>query len=146
MFSKFPQKLTAPFGLLGDEAKLAFPSQPGGISKLWTVRVRTCSSTGASWWLTVEAEYLGEGLVLGTGRRYICEVGRLADGYEQYFILFDSASDVFSLITPHQSQSFATAPETCSSSKCSTENSTGSPRECRYPHPRRLRQAIHSPH
>ncbi|KAJ3548434.1 hypothetical protein NMY22_g1266 [Coprinellus aureogranulatus] len=68
MFSKFPQKLTAPFGLLGDEAKLAFPSQPGGISKLWTVR--NISERDSYW--------------------------------DQYFILFDSASDVFSLITPHQ--------------------------------------------
>jgi hypothetical protein len=34
MFSKIPQKLTAPFALLGDEAKLAFRSQPGGIHKL----------------------------------------------------------------------------------------------------------------
>jgi hypothetical protein len=37
MFSKFPQKL--PFNLLGDEAKLAFRSQPGGITKLATTRV-----------------------------------------------------------------------------------------------------------
>lgn len=40
MFSKIPHKFSAPFGLLGDEAKLAFPTQPGGISKLATVRVR----------------------------------------------------------------------------------------------------------
>jgi hypothetical protein len=39
MFSKLPQRLSAPFGLLGDEAKLAFPSQPGGIVKLWATRV-----------------------------------------------------------------------------------------------------------
>lgn len=39
MFSKIPQRFSAPFGLLGDEAKLAFPSQPGGITKLFTVRV-----------------------------------------------------------------------------------------------------------
>lgn len=40
MFSKIPTKLSAPFGLLGDEAKLAFRSQPTGISKLATSRVR----------------------------------------------------------------------------------------------------------
>jgi len=39
MFSKIPQKFSAPFGLLGDEAKLAFPSQANGIAKLFTVRV-----------------------------------------------------------------------------------------------------------
>ena len=37
MFSGFPQKI--PFNLLGDEAKLAFRSQPGGIAKLATTRV-----------------------------------------------------------------------------------------------------------
>ena len=40
MFSRLPQKFSAPFGLLGDEAKLAFPTQPGGILKLAAVRVR----------------------------------------------------------------------------------------------------------
>ncbi|KAF5324653.1 hypothetical protein D9611_004387 [Ephemerocybe angulata] len=68
MFSKLPQRFTAPFGLLGDEAKLAFPSQPSGIAKLW--QVRNISERDSYW--------------------------------EQYFVLFDSASDVFSLITPHQ--------------------------------------------
>jgi hypothetical protein len=38
MFSKLPQSFTAPFEL-GDGAKLAFRSQPGGISKLATTRV-----------------------------------------------------------------------------------------------------------
>ncbi|KAG6878097.1 hypothetical protein C0992_008585 [Termitomyces sp. T32_za158] len=38
MFAKLPQRFTAPFGILGDEAKLAFPSQPGGITKLATTR------------------------------------------------------------------------------------------------------------
>lgn len=37
MFSKLPQKI--PFNLLGDEAKLAFRSQAGGITKLATTRV-----------------------------------------------------------------------------------------------------------
>ncbi|KAF5387064.1 hypothetical protein D9615_001793 [Tricholomella constricta] len=67
MFAKLPQRLTAPFGLLGDEAKLAFPSQPGGIAKLATTR--HIPETDPYW--------------------------------NQYFVLFDSASDVFSLITPH---------------------------------------------
>ncbi|KIM48882.1 hypothetical protein M413DRAFT_89117 [Hebeloma cylindrosporum] len=67
MFSKIPQKFSAPFGLLGDEAKLAFPSQANGIAKLFTVR--NIPAADAYW--------------------------------EQYFILFDSASEVFSLITPH---------------------------------------------
>ena len=43
MFPKIPQRFSAPFGLLGDEAKLAFPSQPGGITNLFTVRVCTTS-------------------------------------------------------------------------------------------------------
>ena len=40
MFANFPQKLTAPLGLLSDEAKLAFRSRPEGISKLISTRVR----------------------------------------------------------------------------------------------------------
>ncbi|KAG6849590.1 hypothetical protein H0H93_007175 [Arthromyces matolae] len=67
MFAKLPQRFTAPFGILGDEAKLAFPSQPGGIAKLASTRH-----------IPEKDEY-----------------------WQQYFILFDSASDVFSLITPH---------------------------------------------
>jgi hypothetical protein len=39
MLGKIPRRLTAPFGLLGDEAKLAFSTQPGGVAKLATVRV-----------------------------------------------------------------------------------------------------------
>ncbi|KAG6861725.1 hypothetical protein C0995_012729 [Termitomyces sp. Mi166 len=67
MFAKLPQRFTAPFGILGDEAKLAFPSQPGGIAKLATTRH---IPENDSYW-------------------------------QQYFVLIDSASDVFSLITPH---------------------------------------------
>lgn len=37
MFAKLPQKL--PFNLLGDEAKLAFRSQQGGIARLAATRV-----------------------------------------------------------------------------------------------------------
>ncbi|KAG5652956.1 hypothetical protein H0H81_002964 [Sphagnurus paluster] len=69
MFAKLPQRFTAPFGLLGDEAKLAFPTQPGGIVKLATSRVQHIPESDSYW--------------------------------NQYFVLFDSASDVFSLITPH---------------------------------------------
>lgn len=43
MFAKLPQKLTAPLGLLSDEAKLAFRSRPEGISKLISTRVRLSS-------------------------------------------------------------------------------------------------------
>jgi len=40
VFSKIPQRLTAPFGLLPDAEKLAFRREPGGLQKLATVRVR----------------------------------------------------------------------------------------------------------
>ena len=40
VLSKLPQKLSSPFALLGDEAKLAFRSQPSGIAKLASTRVR----------------------------------------------------------------------------------------------------------
>ncbi|OBZ75188.1 Hid-1 family protein P27G11.12 [Grifola frondosa] len=65
MFSKFPQKITVPFNLLGDEAKLAFRSQPGGIAKL--AATRNIPESDSYW--------------------------------DQYVLLFDSASDVFSLIS-----------------------------------------------
>ncbi|KAF4576865.1 hypothetical protein EYR36_000537 [Pleurotus pulmonarius] len=78
MFAKFPQKFAAPFGLLGDEPKLAFRSQPGGISKLATAR--NIPETDSYW--------------------------------DQYTVLFDSASDVFSLITPNDiRRALAEAPE-----------------------------------
>ncbi|KAG7452752.1 uncharacterized protein BT62DRAFT_958767 [Guyanagaster necrorhizus] len=67
MFSRIPQKLASPFGLLPDEKKLGFRSQPGGLSKLATVRNIPESDT---YW-------------------------------DQYISLFDSASEVFSLITPN---------------------------------------------
>jgi hypothetical protein len=41
VLSKLPQKLSSPFALLGDEAKLAFRSQPSGITKLASTRVRS---------------------------------------------------------------------------------------------------------
>ncbi|KAF8803522.1 hypothetical protein BYT27DRAFT_7195356 [Phlegmacium glaucopus] len=78
MFSKIPQRFSAPFGLLGDEAKLAFPSQPGGITNLFTVRNIHASDP---YW-------------------------------DQYFVLFDSPSEVFSLITPHHiRRALSDAPE-----------------------------------
>ncbi|KAI0318359.1 high-temperature-induced dauer-formation protein-domain-containing protein [Amylostereum chailletii] len=64
---KIPQKLSAPFGLLGDEAKLGFRSQPTGIAKL--ASTRNISESDAYW--------------------------------DQYLVLFDTPSDVFSLISPH---------------------------------------------
>ncbi|TDL27208.1 hypothetical protein BD410DRAFT_835524 [Rickenella mellea] len=64
MFSNLP-KLTAPFGLLGDNAKLAFRTQPSGIRKL--SEVKNISDTDTYW--------------------------------DQYVLLFDSPSDVFSLIS-----------------------------------------------
>lgn len=67
MFAKLPQTLTAPFGLLTDEAKLAFRSRPQGISKLYTTR--RIAETDSYW--------------------------------DQYFTLFDTPSDVFSLISTH---------------------------------------------
>ncbi|KAF9818909.1 hypothetical protein IEO21_02447 [Rhodonia placenta] len=65
MLASFPQKITVPFNLLGDEAKLAFRSQPTGIAKLATTR--NIPATDSYW--------------------------------DQYVTLFDSASDVFTLIS-----------------------------------------------
>ncbi|KAI0362682.1 hypothetical protein OH77DRAFT_1500300 [Trametes cingulata] len=65
MFTKLPQKIPDPFNLLGDQPKLAFRSQPGGIAKL--ASTRNISERDSYW--------------------------------EQYVVLFDSASDVFTLIT-----------------------------------------------
>ncbi|KAI0684267.1 high-temperature-induced dauer-formation protein-domain-containing protein [Cytidiella melzeri] len=76
MFAKLPQKI--PFNLLGDESKLAFRSQPGGIAKL--AAVRHISDTEWYW--------------------------------DQYFVLFDTASDVFTLISPHDIRhALSDAPE-----------------------------------
>ncbi|KAI0262890.1 high-temperature-induced dauer-formation protein-domain-containing protein [Gloeopeniophorella convolvens] len=78
MLSMLPQKLSAPFGLLGDEAKLAFRSQSTGISKLASTRN---IAEGDSYW-------------------------------DQYTVLFDSASDVFSLISPQDiRRALVEAPE-----------------------------------
>ncbi|KAI6111519.1 high-temperature-induced dauer-formation protein-domain-containing protein [Pisolithus croceorrhizus] len=78
MFAKLPLKLTAPFGLLTDEAKLAFRSKPEGISKL--VSTRHIPENDSYW--------------------------------DQYFTLFDTPSDVFALISPHDiRRAFLDAPE-----------------------------------
>ncbi|EMD38619.1 hypothetical protein CERSUDRAFT_113798 [Gelatoporia subvermispora B] len=65
MFSNLPQKITVPFNLLGDEAKLAFRNQSGGIVKLSSTR--NISESDSYW--------------------------------DQYVTLFDSASDVFTLVS-----------------------------------------------
>jgi hypothetical protein len=106
MFSKIPQKLTAPFGLLGDEAKLSFRSQPTGILKLTSTRVRPAS------FMLILADF--RNLFIRTslktmhiGTRYVSAIYLLvvnSHGGSQYIQLFDSASDVFSLITPHDSR------------------------------------------
>ncbi|KZT11488.1 uncharacterized protein LAESUDRAFT_692396 [Laetiporus sulphureus 93-53] len=65
MLASLQHKIPASFNLLGDETKLAFRSQPGGIAKLTTTRH---ISDRDSYW-------------------------------DQYVTLFDSASDVFTLIS-----------------------------------------------
>ena len=69
MFSKIPQKFSAPFGLLGDEAKLAFPSQANGIAKLFTVRVcvEFLCDLNMSLNTTPFSEYTSSGHILGAG-------------------------------------------------------------------------------
>ncbi|KAJ3767498.1 high-temperature-induced dauer-formation protein-domain-containing protein [Lentinula raphanica] len=78
MFSKIPQRLTAPLGLLSDSEKLAFRSQAGGLQKL--AGVRNIPETDSYW--------------------------------NQYVTLFDSPSEVFSLITPNDiRRALSDAPE-----------------------------------
>lgn len=78
VLSRLPQKLSSPFALLGDEAKLAFRSQPSGVAKLASTRNIAESDT---YW-------------------------------DQYIVLFDSASDVFSLISPQDiRRALVEAPE-----------------------------------
>ena len=54
MFTNFPQKIAMPFNFLGDEAKLAFRSQPGGIAKLASTRVSRVVFMGLSCLVTYE--------------------------------------------------------------------------------------------
>ncbi|KAI0736870.1 high-temperature-induced dauer-formation protein-domain-containing protein [Fomitopsis betulina] len=65
MLANLPNRIPVPFNLLGDETKLAFRSQPGGIAKLATTR--NILETESYW--------------------------------DQYVTLFDSVSDVFTLIS-----------------------------------------------
>lgn len=104
MFSKIPHKFSAPFGLLGDEAKLAFPTQPGGILKLATVRVRILASQDQHILshFRPRTEYFCVRQLLGAGTwRLNITLAIFCTDLIQYFTLFDSASDVFSLIAPH---------------------------------------------
>ncbi len=111
MFSKIPHKFSAPFGLLGDEAKLAFPTQPGGILKLATVRVRMLLSQYLFNVHLVSSRILARiflhQIAIGT-RCVVFKYYRphLCINLVQYFTLFDSASDVFSLIAPHHGMPF----------------------------------------
>ena len=104
MFSRLPQKL--PFNLLGDEVKLAFRSQPGGIAKLASVRVSDCGRIRPSRVLTCHEDYTGRGCLLVPGKyASLCHLGRPTYRRgSQYFVLFDTASDVFTLISPHDSE------------------------------------------
>jgi len=103
MFSKIPTRFSAPFGLLGDEAKLAFPSQPDGLLKLanvrvWIVVLHICKI------LISRLEHFTFRLLLGAGEQSRSDSYRSSiHAFRQYFTLFDSASEVFSLITPHHS-------------------------------------------
>jgi hypothetical protein len=87
VLSKLPQKLSSPFALLGDEAKLAFRSQPSGISKLASTRVRfpfvasresinKHAHTGSS-----HLAYSGERYLLGSGMscRVVLHADQTAD-------------------------------------------------------------------
>lgn len=78
---KIPQKLSSPFGLLGDDAKLSFRTQPSGISKL-----------ADSPHISPDDPY-----------------------WDQFTTLFDTPSDVFSLITPQDIRlALSQAPENVS--------------------------------
>lgn len=51
-----PKKLSSSFGLLGDDAKLAFRTQPNGIAKL--AEKRDISETDDVYWSQACAVYL----------------------------------------------------------------------------------------
>ena len=107
MFSKIPTKFSAPFGLLGDEAKLAFPSQPNGILKLSTARVRIEELLRAQiltlWQNIPLSDSYWEQVSVDTFSIQTWGIHNMT----QYFTLFDSVSEVFSLITPHHSALYA---------------------------------------
>ena len=104
MFSKIPQKLTSPFGILGDDAKLQFRTQPGGIRKLAEIRV--CNNM---WNLLILCSLLyirrisirqtHTGIRCAKPQRRFLNIQTLIN--LQYLTLFDTASDVFSLISPN---------------------------------------------
>jgi hypothetical protein len=52
-----PKKLSSPFGILGDDAKLAFRTQPGGIAKLF--ETRNISAADETYWSQVRSSYYG---------------------------------------------------------------------------------------
>lgn len=65
---KIPRQLSSPFGLLGDDAKLAFRSQPNGIVKLANVRVRKRQTASVVVAQLSAQEHLGNLRLLVTGR------------------------------------------------------------------------------
>lgn len=101
MLANLPHKIPVPFNLLGDETKLAFRSQPGGIVKLATSRVRA--------FMIQHLLDLKRLLFVSTSRRPNRIGTRCVDIQglcmqtalmrSQYVTLFDSASDVFTLIS-----------------------------------------------
>jgi hypothetical protein len=102
MFSGIPQRFTAPLGLLPDTQKLAFRSEPGGLSKLAAVRVSTCETPDRL--LIFLLEYLSGRWLLEPSINCCHSPIHLLITFQQYLELFDSPSEVFSLITPHDSQ------------------------------------------
>lgn len=108
MFSKLPQSFTAPFEL-GDGAKLAFRSQPGGISKLATTRVRSIKYSQILI-LTELLAHIRDRLVLGPSENLPLQYPFLLTFLDhlKYIVLFDTPSDVFSLITPNDSMELTT--------------------------------------
>ncbi|KAF9792467.1 high-temperature-induced dauer-formation protein-domain-containing protein [Thelephora terrestris] len=77
MFSRLPSQLSAPFGILGDEPKLAFRSKPGGIAKLASSRAPNHPLYATQ------------------------DIPPTDQYWDQYITIFDSPSDVFSLVTPN---------------------------------------------
>ena len=70
MLSKLPTKLTSPFGILGDDAKLSFRTQPGGIRRLAEVRVSIWLELAKNWAAHIEdlKEHRPDRSILGPGR------------------------------------------------------------------------------
>lgn len=102
MFAKIPQSFAAPFGLLPDSRKLAFRSQPDGLSKLITIRVCISAFIRRARTNPIFPEYIRNRQLLESGRLAISCANQLKCT-AQYIVLFDSASEVFSLISPNDS-------------------------------------------